>query len=86
MCICDTLRGALFPKGHERAGRCAMLGDSVRGGNRATYNGASVGEFFVLPAMRRAEVSRGSEWERGDLIYLQAQSAGNREEVHSDLP
>ena len=63
-----------------------MLGDSVRGGDRATYNGASVGEVFVLPAMRRAEVSRGSDWERGDLVCLQAQSAGDREEVQSDLP
>ena len=63
-----------------------MLGDSIRGGGRASYNGASVGEVFVLPAMRRAEVSRRSDWERGALICLQAQSAGNREEVHSDLP
>ena len=63
-----------------------MLGDSLRGRDGATYYGASSGEVFVLPAMRRAEISRGGKWERGARICLDARSAGNHEEVHSDLP
>ena len=72
--------------GHGQSGRCPTLGDSLRGRDGATYYGASFEEVFVLPAMRRAEISRCGKWERGARICLDARSAGNREEVHSDLP